>query len=158
MNNLIFSSENLFITFLASILIWLMFAALLFVWVKNKRVRKDTAIRAFLSALIAWSVAEIIKMIISVPRPYEITGYSPLTATVPGTNSFPSTHSAVAAALATSLFLREKSIGIYFVLGAVGVAVGRILSNVHYIFDVIVGIWIGIVVGFVSSKVGIKRK
>lgn len=158
MNSLVLSSNNLFITFLASFLVWLMFGALLCLWVINKRIKKEVALRAFIAALISWLITEAVKIIIATPRPFEITGYSPLTLTVPGTGSFPSSHSAVAFALATAILLRDKTLGIYFAIGAIGVAAGRILSNVHYIFDVLIGVWIGIVVGFTTSKIKTNKK
>jgi undecaprenyl-diphosphatase len=157
MNNLLFSS-NIFITFLASFLIWLLFAGVLYLWVINKRISKYIEILAFLSAFVAWAITEILKQLISVPRPFEVTGYSPLTATVPGDNSFPSGHSALAFGLATVVMIKNRKLGIYVLMGAIGVALGRVLSNVHYVIDVLVGSWIGIVIGIVASKISLCKK
>ena len=51
------------ITFLASILIWLMFFGLIVLWVVDGKIKKETVIHALFASLVAWTISEIIKYI-----------------------------------------------------------------------------------------------
>jgi len=51
--------EVLLITFLASFLIWFMFFGLVVHWFIDGKIKKEQAFHAFLSALIAWAVSEM---------------------------------------------------------------------------------------------------
>lgn len=138
--------------FLASVLIWLMFAAVFVLWLYQKKLDKKEVIFILLSSLFAWGISELLKTFIPSVRPYLVTGYSPLTLTIPHGSAFPSSHAAGAFALATGLWLHNKKLGYIFIVAAIGVSLGRIISNVHYIFDVIFGAWLGIVVAYLISK------
>ena len=74
------------------------------------------------------------------------------TAPLPRTTSFPSGHSASAAAFATGVALELPGIGVP--LGAAAVAVGwsRVRTRVHYPSDVIVGLAIGVAVGLATTR------
>lgn len=158
MNPAVLSAEsNFLVTFLASLLIWFLFAGLLFLWVVDGRVKKEQALHAFLASVISWSVAQMIKGFFPALRPFEINGSPPLTITIPQDNSFPSMHAAVAFAISTTLLFHNRKLGIVFVAGALLVALGRVLSNVHFYFDVLVGAVIGIVAAFVLERLHVGK-
>ena len=52
------------VTFMASFLIWIMLGGLLVLWLIDGRIKKEQALHAFLSALIAWVIAEMLKNLI----------------------------------------------------------------------------------------------
>jgi diacylglycerol kinase family enzyme/membrane-associated phospholipid phosphatase len=72
-----------------------------------------------------------------------------LLAAQPRTTSFPSGHSASAAAFATGVALEAPIIGIPVGLAALGVAYGRVHTGVHYPGDVLVGVACGVTAALV---------
>jgi undecaprenyl-diphosphatase len=58
--------------------------------------------------------------------------------------SFPSDHTAVAFALAASIFFFDKKLGVVLMILALFVGLGRIYAGVHYPFDVLGGILVGV--------------
>ena len=137
---------------MASFTIWLLFAGLMVLWLIDGRIKKETALHALASAACAWVLAEMIKSLIPTLRPFETNGISPLTLTMPTGAAFPSGHSSVAFALASAVWMHNKKIGLVFVLGALGVGLGRILGNVHFPLDVLGGVVLGILVAYVLGK------
>jgi undecaprenyl-diphosphatase len=72
-------------------------------------------------------------------------------------SSFPSVHAAVAFAIATSIWIHNKKLGVRFYILAFLVALGRVLSEVHYVHDVLVGAAIGILTSLVVKKLHTYR-
>lgn len=158
MNFLAFSSlNNLFVSFLASFLIWFMFFALFFFWKAGGKKNKEIFFHAFLACLFAWSFAHMIKDFFPTLRPFVINGYPPLTITNPLGGSFPSAHAAGAFALAVSVWLHRKKVGFLFLIGAMLVCLGRIISNVHYPIDILGGIVIGAFVALAFGELHLGR-
>lgn len=143
---------NTFITFLASFLIWYMFAGLIFLWFVDGKIKKEQAFHALISTLIAWGISNMIKNLFPTVRPFETMGLIPLTFTLPLNGSFPSEHTASAWAMATTLWLHDKKTGFIFIIAAVGVGIGRVASRVHYPLDVVTGIVIGFLVSYLFEK------
>ncbi|OGM03762.1 hypothetical protein A2112_02225 [Candidatus Woesebacteria bacterium GWA1_42_12] len=144
-------SESI-VTFLASFLIWVMFFGVLVLWLIDGRIKKEVALHAILASVLAWILAEMIKNLLPSIRPFNVNGLTPLTLTVPIGGAFPSGHAASAFAASTSIFLHKKGLGIIFLLAALGVGVGRVLSNVHFPLDIVGGGVLGIL-----SAILIKR-
>jgi len=140
------------ITFLASILIWILFAGLVYLWVIDGRVKREVALHAFLSALIAWGAAEFLKSLFPIPRPFVIDNFSPLTLTIPIDGSFPSGHTAASFALAISVWLHNKKLGLFFILIALTIGISRVLANVHWPLDITGGIIVGIVISLIVDR------
>src|SRR3972149_4469485 len=115
MNEFILTNQGgWLITFLASILIWIIFAGLLVLWLVDGKIKKEQAIHAFLAAAFAWTIAELIKTLIPSIRPFKLNGFTPLTLTVPSDGAFPSSHTAAAFAAAITVFLHNKKLGLIF--------------------------------------------
>ncbi|MBU0572471.1 phosphatase PAP2 family protein [Patescibacteria group bacterium] len=151
------TSTTFIITFLASFLIWFMFAGLIILWFVDGRVKKEQALRAFAAALLAWVIAQMLKSLLPSVRPFLINGELPLTLTFHFDNAFPSSHTAIAFGLAITLWLHNKKLGIVYIALAFLVAVGRVFANVHYILDVVIGSMIGTMVAVVVSKLRFFR-
>lgn len=153
MNEIIFTpSLNWLVTFIASFLFWLMIFLLLFFYGFKRKIKLEILVKAVLSVSIAYLISELIKYFIPSIRPFKINGYPPLTITVPSGSSFPSSHSSAAFALAVSLLIYKPDFGFAFLLGALTVAAGRILANVHYFLDVLGGAFLGSVVAFFINR------
>ena len=141
------------ITFLASVLIWLMFFGLIVLWVIDGKIKKETVAHAIFSCLIAYAITELIKTFFPILRPFQFNGSHPLTLTIPSDGTFPSSHSAVAFALAVTILKHDKKVGILYLLMAGLVGVARIVAHVHYPIDIMVGAFIGTIIsGLTSSK------
>lgn len=154
MNGVVLGNSDVWpITFLASVLIWLMFGGLLVLWVIDGRIKREQALHAFFAALISWGVASMIKTIFPTLRPFQVNGGSQLTLSIYHTTSaFPSVHAAIAFALAATVWLHDKKLGVLFVISAIGVGIGRILGNVHYLVDIVGGAVIGSSVAYLVEK------
>lgn len=120
------------------------------IWVK----KINAFICAFLSMIIAGMSDIIISLFWNRPRPF-ITHHDLVTPITDGLRvdptSFPSGHTYIAFAIATSIFLYgHHRLGTFLFLVAVGVAVGRIGAGLHYPSDIVAGAILGIVSGVVA--------
>lgn len=148
------STSSIYIVFLASFLIWILFAGLGYLWIIDGRIKKEIVLHALFAVIIAWAVSEIAKSLFPSYRPFQVNGKPPLTLTLIGKSSaFPSAHTAMAFALSVSVYLHSKKIGIAFILGSMGVGVGRILGNVHYPVDILGGCVIGVITAVVIDRI-----
>lgn len=143
---------NNFITFLASFLIWVMFLGLTFLFMIDGKRKKEIALHAGLSSLVSWIISEMIKTFFPTSRPFWVNGKSPLTLTLPMDGAFPSVHAAVAFALAFSVYKHNRKMGYFFMSAAALVSLGRILSNVHSVLDVVGGGILGVSVALIVNK------
>ena len=144
---------NFFITFLASFLIWILFAGLFVLWVIDGRIKKEQVLHALFAMFLVYILTVIIKDLFPETRPFIANNEPAMTLTTPNDASFPSTHTAIAFALGTSVFLHDRHYGWKFFLGAAFVAIGRILANVHYPSDIIAGALLGMMVAWATEKI-----
>lgn len=137
------SSDSVSITFMASFLIWIMVAGLILLWLVDGNKKKEQVLHAVLAVVVSYSIAEIFKSLLPAQRPFIFNDLPPLTITIPKDASFPSSHTAIAFAIAVSVWLHHKKTGLFFMFFAVFVGLGRILGNVHYVFDIMAGAVVG---------------
>lgn len=149
---------EIFITFMASFLIWFMFGGLFVLWTVDGRIKKEQVVHALLAFIVAWVLTDIIKNFFPTLRPFEVNHLRTLTVFARGDGSFPSGHTASSFALATTIFLHDKKVGSGFLIVAALVGVGRILGNVHYPIDIFGGATLGIVTSLLIEKVHLKLK
>jgi undecaprenyl-diphosphatase len=147
---------NLLITFLASFLIWIMFAGLLILWVIDGRIKREQVTHALLAALLAWLIAEAIKHYFPTLRPFLLNGDSVKTLTIPNDGAFPSSHAAAAFALAVTIWLHDRKMGWLYLISASVVGTARILANVHYPVDVFGGALLGIITGLTFGRRNVR--
>lgn len=145
-------SNNL-IYFCAVILPWVMGGGLLIYLIFTKK--KIAGLRlmglSFLSAIIAWFLASLFKYNFPSPRPFEIyENLKPLFATGRG-DTFPSGHATFMGALALGVFLQNRKWGLIFILGAIAVALARVLAHVHFLTDIFAGLLFGALVAIIVS-------
>jgi undecaprenyl-diphosphatase len=101
-------------------------------------------IAAGLSAALALGIAHVITALWDRPRPYVAhPTVSHLFVAASGDPSFPSDHATAAFAIAVSILLRNRRIGLLALAMAVVLAVARVAVGVHYPSDVVGGALIG---------------
>lgn len=148
---------NLLVEFLASFLIWLMFAGLVILWFIDGKIKKEQVVHALLASFIAFTIAEIIKKIFNTPRPFLVDHLPTSVLALPNDPAFPSSHAAVVFALAFTVWLHDRKVGIIFVILASLVAWARVAANVHYPIDVFVGGLIGSLVAVGVEKFHMRQ-
>ena len=87
---------------------------------------------------------------INAPRPYETMNLPPITPKETRGKSFPSRHAACAGVIAVTALKVLPPVGVLLSALAVGIAVSRVLSGVHYIRDVVAGLLFGAVIGWIG--------
>ncbi len=119
--------------------------------------RSRRARRAALRGVVALSMASpaanvVAKQFAGRTRPD--SGLTPLIrrlTTAPRTTSFPSGHSASAAAFATGVLMENPLLGVPIAVIAVGVAASRVATGAHYPSDVVAGVGVGVAAGLLTS-------
>ncbi len=117
----------------------------------NKRARR-AALRGLVGVSIASTTANVVaKGLTGRARPVnEIPVRRPVN--VPKSTSFPSGHSASAAAFATGVALEMPQLAVPVGVAALAVGVSRVVTGVHYPSDVVAGFAIGTAAGAATLR------
>jgi len=116
----------------------------LIILIKNRQF----GIKLIYAIILASVILLSLKYSVNEPRPYLVLDNIHLLANEGCEPSFPSGHATLSFTLATSLIHYSKKIGIIFLIWAIIVAYSRVYIGVHYPFDVIAGMIIGIACGY----------
>ena len=115
------------------------------VWLGVVLVRKGWKERIYLGALsvlaliLSWGVVtEGIKSFYPRPRPFVTFAIDALIEHG-GLDSFPSAHMAFFGVLALAIYGANKNLGLWMLLGVVGIGFGRIMAGVHWPSDLVAG-------------------
>ncbi len=105
-----------------------------------------SAVLVALATLIAGIVANLLKTVFDVPRPFAEGLWSAL-GSLPSTGSMPSGHAATAFAAATALAMMFPRLRWAAYALAALICVSRVYLGVHYVSDVVVGALLGALIG-----------
>jgi undecaprenyl-diphosphatase len=105
-----------------------------------------------LTLLTTFVLVQFMKVLVAYPRPFAVL--PDVIALVPdqGGYSFPSMHTALTIAVAVSVYLHHKRLGLLLILFALLVGISRIYIGVHYPVDVLVGGLLGWLISCLFHK------
>lgn len=141
--------------FCAVYLIWIMAAAAasLFFFIPKNINRLRYLLVLLASSASAYLISAIFGFIYGRARPFVgFAGLNQLIATSFSHKSFPSSHSTLAFALAFSVLMFNRPLGILMLILAILVAWGRVFVGVHYPLDILGGAILGGVVSLVVYR------
>ena len=144
--------DGIIIEFFATFLIWILYAGLIVLWFIDGRIRKEQVIHALTAGLIAWLITLIIKHFFPTLRPFMLNGGEVDVLVAPTDGAFPSAHTTLAFSLAVTIFLHDKKVGFWYLLGALLIGTARVLANVHYPIDIVGGAFIGTFTAVIVEK------
>ncbi len=116
-------------------------------WLKYRRTR--LLLTSLVCAGVALVLGMVIKNLFYVPRPYIVSGTTPLIPYLLD-GSFPSLHTAIAFGLSLPVFLRERKFGFILVFLSLLTAFSRIIAGVHTLTDVLGGFVISLLISLFS--------
>lgn len=138
---------------------------ILFFSKKHEKIHRNLVLVATTSAVVAlYIVKPLIVFFYAAPRPFVVLSeIKPLVKVMAFENyqSFPSGHTLFFFALATTIFLFNKKLGVWFLIAATLISLSRIYVGVHWPIDilagVILGVLTGVVVHFLYKKISHKK-
>jgi undecaprenyl-diphosphatase len=116
------------------------------------RRRRETALRIALALPVTIGAVGVVGRLADRQRPFaSVAGSTALVEHAPG-RSFPSRHSACAAAMTTVALPSAPGVGVLMALGTLGLAVSRVYAGLHYPSDVLGGWLIGAGIGIIARR------
>lgn len=140
------------ITFLASFLIWILFAGLFVLWIIDGKIKREEVLHGIIAFTFAWVLADILKNFFPTTRPFILSGELPLVLFPAHDGAFPSGHTASSFALALTIFRHDRKVGAVYLALALLIGVARIMARVHYPVDILGGMVLGALVSGLVSK------
>ena len=101
-------------------------------------------------------VSILLKQLFNRDRPFETLGV-PAKAGLSIFQSFPSAHAAMSFAVSTTVALHRRKIGIFFLILATLVSLGRVAAGVHYPSDIAFGILVGVTISLFFDTFHTRR-
>jgi undecaprenyl-diphosphatase len=144
--------QDFTIEFFATFLIWILYAGLVVLWFIDGKIRKEQVIHALAAGALAWIIAFLIKHFFPTLRPFMVNGRATDVLIPPMDAAFPSAHTALAFSLAVTIFMHDRKVGFWYLIGALLVGTARVLANVHYPIDIMGGAFIGTLIAVVVEK------
>jgi len=144
--------EDLIVTFFASFFLYFLFLGLIVLWFIDGKIKKEQVTHALFACLIAWTIAALVKHFFPTLRPFVLNGREIDVIMRPTDGAFPSEHTTLAFAIATTIFMHDRKVGWLFMIGALTVGVARVFANVHYPVDILGGAFLGTIVAVIIEK------
>lgn len=103
------------------------------------------AVKVLYVAGMPYVILSVFRAVINTKRPYEVHQFTPLIKRKSNGKSFPSRHVFSIFIIATLLYFQCAWIGIVFFILGVILAIIRVITGVHFWYDVVAGAIIGVV-------------
>ena len=127
---------------------------LVFLYINKKH--REVFWHAFLVFLVTLAVVVILKELFNAPRPFEIANIEKQ-AGLTWFSSFPSAHAAIAFSVSTIVALHRRRLGIFCLMIASLIALGRVAGGVHYPVDVAFGMLVGVTIALFFDTVHVSK-
>lgn len=131
-------------------IIWIMFTVIMLCIKKYRKIGIIMAISLILDLLLCNIV---LKPLIARPRPFTMRPWIELIIQPPGDFSFPSGHTAASFAIASALLFAKNRLWMPTMILAVVIAYTRLYLYVHYPTDILGGIAVGFISGFLANLI-----
>ena len=118
--------------------------------------KKKEIFLVFLSGILAGLIDEVLKVLIKLPRPFDVfTNVHPVFPEIG--YAFPSFHATFFSALAFSIFFMHKKAGYVFMFFALLIGAARIIAGVHFPIDILGGFALGFLVAYFINLFQISK-
>jgi undecaprenyl-diphosphatase len=117
---------------------------------------KELALHTLFSVLTTTFFVILLKELFLTNRPFIVDSTNPL-AGLAWLSSFPSLHAAIAFAAATTVALHYRRLGIFLLIIASLIGIGRVAADVHYPIDIAFGILIGVTISMFFENVHFRH-
>lgn len=118
---------------------------------QTREKQKEIAIFGAIVLPLSYILAKVAGLFYYDPRPFVQSGIAPLVPHI-ADNGFPSDHTLICAAIASTIFVFNKKIGILLGIIAILVGTARVLAGVHHSIDIIGSIIVSVFIAFVANK------
>lgn len=108
-----------------------------------------SVVTLFSAAGVGFGFSEFLKTTFSTPRPFVTLDITPLVSSAGAYSSFPSGHVLFFATIATVMWFYHKGVSVLLFLSAILIGLARIAAGIHWPFDVLGGLIIGVVIGVI---------
>jgi len=106
----------------------------------------------FFSGYFAWSLAQLLKILIHTERPFFALNNVQALLSETGF-AFPSGHATFFSALAVAIFLSHRRVGYMFMFFALLIGLARIITGVHFPIDILGGFIFGSVIAYFLKNI-----
>ncbi len=153
-----FAGKSVFLdriaVFFAEYFGYILAAILLLLFIKNWKKYWQMAVLAFGSAIVSrFVITEILRWLWFRPRPFVNHHVNLILNQSAAEASFPSGHAAFYFALSTIVYFCNKKLGIGFFIASFLICLARVFSGVHWPLDILAGMVVGIITGFLILKI-----
>lgn len=145
-------AEDFIVQFLASFLIWFLFAGLIILWFIDGKIKKEQVAHALFACAFTAIIVTLIKYFFPTLRPFMVNGKGVDVLVIPWDGAFPSGHTAQAFALSVTIFMHDRKVGWWFLASALLIGIARVVANVHYPIDIVGGAFLGTLVAVVVER------
>ncbi len=96
---------------------------------------------------VSFVLVSVFRYLYNAPRPYEVTDITPMNNKKTKGKSMPSRHTFSIFVIAMTIFYFDYRLGICFLFAGTILAILRVLERVHFVRDVVVGAFLGVLFG-----------
>ena len=136
------------IIFFAGYFSYLLLIGVLYLWYREKslKIRLESIFLVLISLMLSRGIfTEVIRFFYNRPRPFMVLENAYVLIPHASSPSFPSGHAAFFFALGFSLLYFNRRIGVIYLTSALFISIARVLANLHWISDILGGIFIALV-------------